>query len=79
MPAHQSPLPRLRVNRLRVLREQAGVSQEDMARLLVIKRQTLSRLETGKQPIPDYLIARILALYKEQFDTALSFEDLYTL
>ena len=79
MPAHQYPLPRPRVNRLRVLREQAGVSQEDMARLLVIKRQTLSRLETGKQPIPDYLIARILALYKEKFDTALSFEDLYTL
>ena len=79
MPAHQYPLPRPRVNRLRVLREQVGVSQEDMARLLGVKRQTLSRVETGKQPLPDYLIARIMVLFKEKYATDISFSDLYTL
>ena len=47
-------------NRLRVARAEQGLSQEQLARLAGVTRQTISSIETG-QYIPSALLAFMLA------------------
>ena len=47
-------------NRLRVARAEQGLSQEQLARLAGVTRQTISSIETG-QYIPSALLAFVLA------------------
>jgi putative transcriptional regulator len=49
------PQPRLR-NRLRVARAERDISQEELARLAGVSRQTVSSIETG-QWVPSTLLA----------------------
>ena len=49
------PQPRLR-NRLRVARAERDISQEELARLAGVSRQTVSSVETG-QWVPSTLLA----------------------
>jgi len=51
--------PRLE-NRLRVARAERALSQEELARLAGVTRQTISSIETG-QYVPSTLLAFILA------------------
>jgi putative transcriptional regulator len=53
------PAPRLR-NRLRVARAERDLSQEQLARLVRVSRQTISSIETG-QYCPSTLLAFRLA------------------
>lgn len=48
---------------LRGLREQAGVSQTEIAAQLAIDQSYISRIERGKQPAPD----RVIRYYAERF------------
>ena len=52
-------MPRLE-NRLRVARAERRLSQEELARLAGVTRQTISSIETG-QYVPSALLAFILA------------------
>lgn len=47
-------------NRLRVARAEAGLSQEQLAKLAGVTRQTVSSIETG-QYVPSALLAFVLA------------------
>lgn len=47
-------------NRLRVARAERGLSQEQLARLAGVTRQTVSSIETG-QYVPSALLAFVLA------------------
>jgi putative transcriptional regulator len=47
-------------NRLRVARAERGISQEELARLAGVTRQTISSIETG-QYVPSALLAFVLA------------------
>jgi putative transcriptional regulator len=47
-------------NRLRVARAERGLSQEELARLAGVTRQTISSIETG-QYVPSALLAFVLA------------------
>jgi putative transcriptional regulator len=47
-------------NRLRVARAERGLSQEQLARLAGVTRQTISSVETG-QYVPSALLAFVLA------------------
>lgn len=51
--------PRL-ANRLRVARAERGISQEELAKLAGVTRQTISSIETG-QYCPSALLAFLLA------------------
>lgn len=52
-------LPRLE-NRLKVARAERGLSQEQLAALASVTRQTISSIETG-QYVPSALLAFVLA------------------
>ncbi|HEX9127652.1 MAG TPA: helix-turn-helix transcriptional regulator [Gemmatimonadaceae bacterium] len=47
-------------NRLKVARAERGLSQEQLARLAGVTRQTISSIETG-QYVPSALLAFVLA------------------
>jgi len=47
-------------NRLKVARAERNLSQEDLARLVAVTRQTISSIETG-QYCPSALLAFLLA------------------
>ena len=47
-------------NRLKVARAERNLSQEDLARLVTVTRQTISSIETG-QYCPSALLASLLA------------------
>ena len=47
-------------NRLKVARAERGLSQEELARLASVTRQTISSIETG-QYVPSALLAFVLA------------------
>lgn len=47
-------------NRLKVARAELGLSQEQLARLAGVTRQTISSIETG-QYVPSALLAFVLA------------------
>ncbi len=51
--------PRLR-NRLKVARAEKSISQEDLAKLVGVTRQTISSIETG-QYCPSTLLAFLLS------------------
>ena len=52
-------MPRLE-NRLRVARAECRLSQEELARMAGVTRQTISSIETG-QYVPSALLAFVLA------------------
>ena len=60
-------------NRLKVARAERGLSQEQLARLAGVTRQTISSIETG-QYVPSALLAFVLAEVLEQ-----PVESLFTL
>jgi len=60
---YTSDMKNLRVeNRLRVARAERNLSQEDLARLVGVTRQTISSIETG-QYCPSTLLALTLSQY----------------
>ena len=60
-------------NRLKVARAELGLSQEQLARLAGVTRQTISSIETG-QYVPSALLAFVLARRLE-----MPVEQLFTL
>ena len=57
----EPPIPDLRLeNRLRLARAERNLSQEQLARLAGVTRQTISSIETG-QYVPSALLAFVLA------------------
>lgn len=60
-------------NRLRVARAEKGLSQEQLASLAGVTRQTISSIETG-QYVPSALLAFVLARRLEK-----AVEELFTL
>lgn len=59
-------------NRLRVARAERGISQDELARLAGVTRQTVSSIETG-QYCPSALLAFLLARALERPVTELFF------
>lgn len=45
--------------RLRLLREEAKLTQEELAKSIGIKRATYAKYETGDNPIPGYLLIKL--------------------
>lgn len=65
-------MPRL-TNRLKVARAERGLSQDALARLAGVTRQTISSIETG-QYVPSALLAFVLSKRLEK-----PMEELFTL
>ena len=62
----KSPVPKLGLaNRLRVARAERRLSQDDLARLVGVTRQTISSIENG-QYCPSALLAFLLARALDQ-------------
>lgn len=50
-------------NRLRVAREQAGLSQGQVARMLDVHRPTISEIEAGRRKVSAEELARLAKIY----------------
>jgi transcriptional regulator with XRE-family HTH domain len=50
-------------SRLRAAREQAGLSQGQVARLLGLQRPTISEIEAGRRRVPAEELARLAGVY----------------
>jgi transcriptional regulator with XRE-family HTH domain len=53
--------------RLRAVRESAGLTQEQVAKYLDIKREIVSYIETGARPINTLMLRRLSDLYGYKF------------
>lgn len=51
-------------NRLRLAREQAGLSQGQVARILKLHRPTISQMEAGQRVVKPVEVAQLSELYK---------------
>lgn len=63
MAKSKSKTPKKYPNNLQHLRNGAGWKQEELAELLGVKRLSVLRWETGKQPIPNKRIAQLTELF----------------
>ena len=52
------------MNRLKELREEKGIKQEDLAAMLVVKQQTISRYEGGKRDLDTDTIATLCRIFE---------------
>ncbi len=61
--------------KLKELREEKGVSQQEIAKYLNIKQNTYSQYETGKRQLPIETLIKIAEYYKTTTDYILGLED----
>ena len=61
MPKKPTPRPEDEQSHLKKLREELGMSQEDLARELGVSSQTISRWELGKN-VPTFTVKQMKAL-----------------
>ena len=52
------------VNRLKALREQAHLTQREVAKLLDVDEPTVSRWESGRRPLPPEVIEKLARVFK---------------
>ena len=50
--------------RIRKVRNQHGLKQDEFAEKLGVNRHSLSRIESGKQPVPNELLVSLWTVYK---------------
>ena len=62
-------------NRLEELRKQQGVSQEELAALLEVSRQTISSLENGRYNPSIVLAFKIARYFKTSIEEIFIFEE----
>ena len=51
-------------SRIRKVRNQHGLKQDEFAEKLGVNRHSLSRIESGKQPVPNELLVSLWTVYK---------------
>ena len=61
--------------RLKILREQYGYSQIDLAKILLISQTGYSKYETGENDIPTETLKSLARLYKTSIDYLLGITD----
>ncbi len=61
--------------KLKELREENGVSQQEIAKYLNIKQNTYSQYETGKRQLPVEILIKIAEFYNTSTDYILGLED----
>jgi len=62
--SEQENTPRTAIaGRLRAAREQAGLSQGQVAKLLQVQRPTISEIEAGRRKVPAEELARFAVIY----------------
>lgn len=61
--------------RLRVAREQAGLSQGQVARLLEMHRPTITEIEAGRRSVSAQELCRFAELYAVEFDWLLGVDS----
>ena len=52
------------VNRIKTLREQAHLTQREVAKLLDVDEPTVSRWESGRRPLSPGVIEKLAAMFK---------------
>lgn len=63
------------MNRIRELRKQQYLKQEDLAELLLIKRQAISKYELGQLDLDTETIRRLCEIFHVTADYLLGFSD----
>lgn len=61
---HADAAPEVVGRRLRLAREQAGLSQGQVARILNVHRPTVSQIEAGQRIVKPAEVAQLASLYK---------------
>lgn len=54
----------MKVETLKLLRQQAGLTQEELAQLMAVSRQYVRMMEAGTRPITDRMVKRIRQVFK---------------
>lgn len=54
-------------NRLRAVRESTGLTQEQVAKYLGVKREIISYIETGARPVSTLMLRKLADLYGHKF------------
>ncbi len=63
------------MNRIRELRKQLNMKQEDLADLLLVKRQAVSKYELGQLDLDTETIRRLCEIFHVTADYLLGFSD----
>ena len=61
--------------KLKELREETNVSQQEIAKHLNVKQNTYSQYETGKRQLPIDVLIKLAKFYKVTTDYILELED----
>lgn len=62
-------------NRVRELRNERGLSQEDLARWINVSQQTISRIENEKAQIPTDILIHLVKIFHVSADYILRLSD----
>lgn len=62
--------------RIKLLREEAGLSQLDLSKLININNSVLSRIESGKRPVEDHELKTIADYFNVDADFLLGRKDI---
>lgn len=62
-------------NRIRELRNEKGLRQEDLAAMINVSQQTISRIETGETQIPVDILIHLSKLFHVSADYILKLSD----
>lgn len=62
-------------NRVKELRNEKGLSQEDLAKWINVSQQTVSRIENGKEQIPTDILIHLVKLFHVSADYILKLSD----
>ena len=63
------------MNRIKELRKQRGMTQDDLAEKLYVKRSVISKYENGSVPLTDNLILRLTNIFATSADYLLRKTD----
>jgi len=62
-------------NNLKALRQEKSISQDELASMLGVSRQTVNSIETGKFDPSLKLVIKITRFFKTQLESIFIFED----
>ena len=63
------------MNRIKVLRTDANMTQEELAAKLNVKRAVISKYENGKIPLTDSLLTELVSIFDVSIDYILGVSD----